>query len=79
MFKATTWEELKMCASEDEAMQSTVKMVYEYNEEAVRDMCRARREAVAFEEYMKEEKERLLLEKEKLEAELELLKTVKND
>ncbi len=49
-------------------------------------MCRARREAVAFEEYMKEEKERLLLENEKLEAEiamlkeeLELLKTVKNN
>ena len=60
LFKATTWEELKMCASEDAAMQSVVKMIYEYNEEeAVRDMCRARREAVAFEEYMQEEKERL--------------------
>ena len=70
LFKATTWEELKMCASEDAAMQSAVKMAYEYNEEeAIRDMCRARREAVAYEEYIKEEKERLLLEKEKLEAE----------
>ena len=84
-----------MCASEDAAMQSAVKMAYEYNEEeAIRDMCRARREAVAYEEYIKEEKERLLLEKEKLEAEntqleaensklraeLELLrKMVKND
>ncbi len=70
LFKSTTWEDMRMCAGEDEAMQSAVKMVYEYNEEeAVRDMCRARREAVAFEEYIKQEKERLLAEKEGLEAE----------
>lgn len=74
LFKATTWEELKMCAGEDAAMQSAVKMVYEYNEEeAVRDMCRARREAVAYEEYMKREKDRLLIEKEKLEYSIERL------
>ena len=74
MFKATTWEELKMCAGEDAAMQSAVKMVYEYNEEeAVRDMCRARREALAYETYMKREKDRLLIEKEKLEASIEKL------
>lgn len=71
LFKSTTWEELRMCAGEDAAMQSAVKMVYEYNEEeAVRDMCRARKEALAFEEYMKQEKERLLAQKEALESEI---------
>lgn len=72
LFKSTTWEELRMCAGEDAAMQSAVKMVYEYNEEeAVRDMCRARKEAIAFEEYMKQEKERLLAQKKALESEIE--------
>ncbi len=72
LFKSTTWEELRMCAGEDAAMQSAVKMVYEYNEEeAVRDMCRARKEALAFEEYIKQEKERLLAQKEALESEIE--------
>lgn len=68
------------------AIAQRFQCVQSNEEEAVRDMCRARREAVAFEEYMKEEKERLLLENEKLEAEiamlkeeLELLKTVKNN
>lgn len=71
LFKSTTWEELRMCAGEDPAMQSAVKMVYEYNEEeAVRDMCRARKEAIAFEEYIKQEKEHLLSQKEALESEI---------
>lgn len=80
MFKATTWEELRMCAGDDEAMQSAVKKVYEYNEEeAVRDMCRARDEAIAFEEFMKREKEKLLARKEKLEAANEVLKNANDE
>ena len=80
MFKATTWEELRMCAGDDEAMQSAVKKVYEYNEEeAVRDMCRARDEAIAFEEFMKREQEKLLARKEKLEAANEVLKNTNDE
>ena len=80
LFKSTTWEELKMCAGEDAAMQSAVKMVYEYNEEeAVRDMCRARREALAYEKYMKREKDRLLIEKEKLEVSIEKLQNTNEE
>ena len=78
LFKSTTWEELKMCAGNDEAMKSVVNIMYEYNEEeAVRDMCRARAEAVAFEAFIKEEKERLQGELEELEAEMEQAKAEK--
>ena len=70
-FKATTWEELKMCAGGDDIMQSAVEIMYEYNEEeAVRDMCREREEAIAFEEFMKEEKIRLQAELEEVHAKL---------
>ncbi len=75
LFKSTTWEELKMCAGDDAAMQSAVNMMYEYNEEeSVRDMCRAREESIAFEAFIKEEKERLQAEMEELEAEMALVK-----
>ena len=70
-FKATTWEELKMCAGGNDIMQSAVEIMYEYNEdEAVRDMCREREEAVAFEEFIKEEKARLQAELEDVQAKL---------
>ena len=60
-----------MCAGGDDIMQSAVEIMYEYNEEeAVRDMCREREEAIAFEEFMKEEKIRLQAELEEVHAKL---------
>lgn len=72
LFKSTTWEELKMCAGNDDAMNAVAKMVYVYNEEEyMRDVCRAREEAVAYEEYMKREKERFEAEIVKMKEELQ--------
>ena len=60
-----------MCAGGNDIMQSAVEIMYEYNEdEAVRDMCREREEAVAFEEFIKEEKARLQAELEDVQAKL---------
>ena len=65
-------EELKMCAGNDDAMNAVAKMVYVYNEEEyMRDVCRAREEAVAYEEYMKREKERFEAEIVKMKEELQ--------
>ena len=72
LFKATTWEDLRMCASNDAAMESAVNMMYEYNaEEAVRDMCRAREEAIAYERYAEERIKQLEAEQEVYITELE--------
>ena len=80
LFKSTTWEELKMCAGDDEAMKSVVNVMYEYNEdEAFRDMCRARDEVVAFEAYIKAENDRLESRNEELEGKNEQLKGKKEE
>ena len=64
-----------MCAGNDDAMNAVAKMVYVYNEEEyMRDVCRAREEAVAYEEYMKREKERFEAENIKYEAEIVKMK-----
>ena len=64
-----------MCAGDDEAMKSVVNVMYEYNEdEAFRDMCRARDEVVAFEAYIKAENDRLESRNEELEGKNEQLK-----
>ena len=63
-----------MCAGNDDAMNAVAKMVYVYNEEEyMRDVCRAREEAVAYEEYMKREKERFEAEIVKMKEELQEL------
>ena len=61
-----------MCAGNDDAMNAVAKMVYVYNEEEyMRDVCRTREEAVAYEEYMKREKERFEAEIVKMKEELQ--------
>ena len=53
LFKATTWEEIKMYASNNKAMENVVNKVFEYNsEETMRDICRARQEDVAYQMFV---------------------------
>ncbi|MGN0373919.1 MAG: hypothetical protein ACI4EN_00345 [Butyrivibrio sp.] len=43
LFNSTTWEELRMCADDNEALNSAVNDIYRYNSDwAVREQCEAR-------------------------------------
>jgi len=47
LFKATTWEELKMIAEKNEAMQAASETLYNMHcEQTIRDMCRAREDSI---------------------------------
>lgn len=61
LFKATTWEELKMIANENESMQEAAQTLYDLHcDETQRDMARARQERIAWETGM----QRMLAEKD---------------
>ena len=82
LFKATTWEELKMIAEKDKVYSEAANSIYEQNsDETVRMMCEARREAIFHEQYVQNKMEKLekqLAQKdsliEQLQAEIEKLK-----
>lgn len=45
LFKATTWEEIRMLASKNECMNEAAKAIFQFNtDEQVRKMCRDREE-----------------------------------
>ena len=53
LFKATTWEELKMIAKNNDVYSEAVDSIYYQNsDETIREMCEARREALFHEECM---------------------------
>ena len=63
LFKATTWEELKMIAEKDKVYSEAANSIYVQNsDETIRAMCEARQEAIFHEQYvqkqLKELKER---------------------
>lgn len=73
LFKATTWEELKMYAANNKAMENVVNKVFEYNsEETIRDICRAREESIAYQKYVDERTKRM--EETLAESEAKLIK-----
>ena len=60
LFKATTWEELKMIAEKDKVYSEAANSIYEQNsDETVRMMCEARREAIFHEQYVQNKMESL--------------------
>ena len=60
LFKATTWEELKMIAEKDKVYSEAANSIYEQNsDETVRMMCEARREAIFHEQYVQNKMDRL--------------------
>ena len=53
LFNSRSWEELKMCAGEDKAMQEALKELYKYNaEEQIREQCEARERYYVRKRYM---------------------------
>ena len=52
LFKATTWEEIKMIAEENPKMNSTAESMFLSNSDfAIQEQCRAREDAIAHEQY----------------------------
>ena len=56
LFKATTWEELKMIAEKDQVYSEAANSIYIQNsDETVRAMCEARQEAIFHEQYVQKQ------------------------
>lgn len=52
LFKATTWEDIKMIATENEYMEEAIQTLYECNaDEIIREQCIARAEEIASKNY----------------------------
>lgn len=67
LFKAKTWEELKMLAKENEYLQEAAESIYIANaDDIVRQQCRAREEAERYERTMKRDMQILKEENEQL-------------
>ncbi len=65
LFKATTWEELKMAAADNKTMNETLQVLYEYNaDDYIRDQCRAREERLRKDRHHQEVIEKLALAQE---------------
>ncbi|MBE5829187.1 MAG: Rpn family recombination-promoting nuclease/putative transposase [Butyrivibrio sp.] len=55
LFKATTWEEVKMITKDNPSMNSTAESIYMSNADInILEQCRAREDAIAHEKYQKE-------------------------
>ncbi len=55
LFKATTWEEIKMITKDNPSMNSTAESIYLSNSDfAIREQCRVREDNIAHEKYQKE-------------------------
>ena len=55
LFKATTWEEVKMITKDNPSMNSTAESIFMSNADiAILEQCRAREDAIAHEKYQKE-------------------------
>jgi predicted transposase/invertase (TIGR01784 family) len=54
LFKATTWEEIKMITKDNPSMNSAAESIYMSNsDENIRELCRRREDAIAHEKYQK--------------------------
>ena len=55
LFKATTWEEIKMITKENPSLNSTAESIFLSNADfAILEQCRAREDAIAHENYQNE-------------------------
>ncbi len=79
LFKANTWEEIKMITKENPSMNSTAETIFLSNSDyAIREQCRVREDNIAHEKYQKECLEKLTKENENLTKKNSSL-TKKND
>ena len=71
MFNSKSWEDLKMTAGEDKAMQEALKELYKYNtEEQIREQCEARKRYYARKQYMENKIAALTAEVEEMGVQL---------
>ena len=60
LFKAKTWEDLRMIAEKNQYMSRAAEEMYARNaDESIREQCRVREENLAYERYVKEQLEQL--------------------
>ena len=82
LFKATTWEEIKMITEGNEYMTQATQELYECNaDELIRQQCRAREEYYKYQRALEkttEERDRLASEKEQLAFENDQLVSENN-
>ena len=74
LFKATTWEEIKMITKDKPSLDSTAESIYLSNADfVIREQCRRREDAIAHENYQKEQISKLSTEIASLNAENAIL------
>lgn len=67
LFKAKTWEDIKMITSENPSMNTTAESIYQsISDFEIRERCRAREDAIIHEQYMKDQLKKLTDENDKL-------------
>ena len=80
LFKATTWEEIKMITQDNPSMNSTAESIYLSNSDfAIQEQCRAREDAIAHEKYQKQLLEEQNKQIESLSAEVARLTQLLED
>ena len=73
LFNSKSWEDLKMAAGEDKAMQEALKELYKYNtEEQIREQCEARKRYYARKQYMENKIASLTAEVEAMGVQLKV-------
>ena len=75
LFKATTWEELKMIAKNNQVFTEVSEALYELNaDEIMRQRCRAREDFILHQNALNRKLQELTAEKQELASEIERLK-----
>ncbi len=70
LFKAKTWEEIKMITKDNPSMNSTAESIFLSNSDfEIRERCRAREDAIIHEQYQKEQIDKLTEENAKITEE----------
>ncbi|MCR5556607.1 MAG: Rpn family recombination-promoting nuclease/putative transposase [Butyrivibrio sp.] len=70
LFKAKTWEEIKMITKDNPSMNSTAETIFMSNsDENIRELCRRREDAIAHEQYQKNKIQSLTAENSELKDE----------
>lgn len=80
LFKAETWEEIKMLAEKNEYLNEASETIYQMSaEEQIREQCRAREEYYRIERTVQHQMENLTSAYENLQTELKDTKTELDD
>ena len=70
LFKAKTWEEIKMITKDNPSINSTAENIFKFNsDEQIRELCRRREDQIAHENYQKNLINKLSAEYERLSSE----------